>query len=186
MSSSDAAFRRRAVLAAIVFGALALGGCTFRPLYADVTPTGIVGGADRGAGRQLPGIEVALQNEREGIELRNELIYLFSGGGTPAARADYRLDLTIRRISGPLAIAAVSGRPTAAELTLVVSYNLVRVANSESVFRASVVSRASYDRTVQRFANIRAERDAEDRAARSAAETIRNQVAAYFARTDRR
>jgi LPS-assembly lipoprotein len=164
----------------------AMAGCTFRPLYADATPAGgvlgISGGADRGIGRPLSRIAVAELPTREGIALRNDLIFLLGGGGAEPVDPEYRLDVALATISSPLAVQAVSGLATTASATVTASYSLVRLRDGARVYTAGATARATFDRGVQRFANIRAERDAFDRATRELAEMIRIGLAAHFAR----
>jgi LPS-assembly lipoprotein len=162
-----------------------LGGCTsFRPLYADVTASGMtVAGTESGVGRSLSQIDVEVLTTREGVQLRNDLLYALRGRGDLPDNANYRLTLSLSKSSSNVAIAAVSGLSTAANLTMTASYTLLRNGgNSEALYTGRAVARASFDKGVQRFANIRAERDAEDRAARDLADQIRNGLAAYFAR----
>ena len=49
------------------------------------------------------------------------------------------------------------------------------------VVKGTTFARASYAASLQRFANIRAQRDAEDRAAKVLAEQIRTRIAGYLA-----
>lgn len=171
-----------AIVVASTTSVLVAGCTTFRPLYADVTPTGIAAGPGQGVGRLLPRIAISNIPEREGNQLRNDLIFVLSGGGREPENAEYRLDVTVATSATGVVIEALSGRPTSAQVHMTASYTLVRVQGSERVFTGRASARASFDRGVQRFANIRAQRDAEDRAARELAEMIRNGLAGHFAR----
>jgi LPS-assembly lipoprotein len=62
-----------------------------------------------------------------------------------------------------------------------VSYTVRRIGTDEIVLRETVHGTASYDRFSQNFANIRAKRDAENRAAKQAADEVRIRVAAATA-----
>ena len=64
-------------------------------------------------------------------------------------------------------------------LELSASYKL-RDGSGKVVMQGKAVSRAAYQRFEQIFANVRAQYDAEDRAARTVAETIRTRLAAYL------
>jgi LPS-assembly lipoprotein len=174
MSSPD----RRSLVAMIVAGTL-LAGCTeFRPMYADPA---VVGAAAPDLARSLGRVRVVPIEGRAGVELRNNLIFELTGGGVEPASSDYELTVTITRSAGNLSIEAITGRPTSAQLAMVARYRLNRVSDGRVLGTGSFTSRVAYDQTVQRFANIRAERDAEDRAARELAVLIRNGVAALIA-----
>ena len=62
------------------------------------------------------------------------------------------------------------------------TYRMVEIATGKIVLQDSTFARVSYDipGTQQRFAKQRALLDAEDRAAKVAAEAIRNRLASYF------
>lgn len=161
---------------------IGLAGCTFRPMYADVTPEGaVIGGDNHGIGGQLPRIDIPVLGEREGIELRNKLIFVLGGSGREAQSPAYRLNITLSKNDTPLAIQAVSGRPTASTVQITANYTLVEIATGKQLFKSTAIARASYDKTVQRFANIRAEIDAENRAIDELSQFIRNGLAGYFA-----
>lgn len=168
--------------AVVTLLAACLGGCTLTPLYA---PGGLVGGgrtATTAIGDDLARVTIAEQNSRVGIGLRNELIHLFGRGGNDAVNPLYRLDLNVTSSAALFTIQPGTGLARTASVAMTTRYDLVRLADGQRIHSASATSRANYDRGVQRFANIRAERDAEDRAARETAETIRNGLAIYFAR----
>ena len=57
---------------------------------------------------------------------------------------------------------------------------LVRVADNQSILTSKASARAPYQKVESIFANIRARRDAENRAARTLAEHIRTRVAAFL------
>lgn len=176
MSSPDGFPRPR--LATLALLGLALAGCTeFRPMYADPAT---LGAASTNIGRALSRVRVAPIEGRAGVELRNNLIFELTGGGLEPASADYELTVTISQSAGHLAVEAVSGRPTSAQLAMVARYRLTRTAGGVVVGTGAVTSRVPFEQTVQRFANIRAQRDAEDRAAREIAVLIRNGIAAMI------
>lgn len=62
------------------------------------------------------------------------------------------------------------------------TYRMVEIATGKIVLQDSTFAHVSYDipGTQQRFAKQRALLDAEDRAAKVAAEAIRNRLASYF------
>jgi LPS-assembly lipoprotein len=178
MWSRDA---KRLAAPALVGAALLLGGCEVRPMYADPQMFGRGGGTPAGAALAL--VQVAPIQEREGVQLRNDLIFALAGGGREVDNPRYRLDVQLSKTSAATTTLALSGLPSASQVTLNATYSLVRIDTGERLYLGRAASRANFDRTVQRFSNVRAEREAEDRAAREIAGMIRNALAAYFART---
>jgi hypothetical protein len=67
--------------------------------------------------------------------------------------------------------------------TLVVdaTFTLTPIDGGETIVAGTAFASASYDRTQQRYAAIRAARDAEIRIARTLAEQIKTRIAAHFA-----
>jgi LPS-assembly lipoprotein len=175
---SGRAFTSAALLAA----ALALTGCTtsgsgggFRPLYA--------GGASGPVATNLAAVSVVALEGRVGQQVRNELIFFFTGGAE-APPAKYVLEITVIEGSQAAAVDPFSGRPEVVSLTLTTNFKLRAAGAGPSatpLFSGSTFARASYTASLQRFANIRAQRDAEDRAAKTLAEQIRAQIASYIA-----
>lgn len=169
---------RVSAAAAIVGLAVSLAGCSsggFRPLYA--------GGAGGPVAAGLAAVEITALDGRVGQVVRNELIFFFTGGGK-AAPPRYILDMTVVEGGEAPIVDPFSGRPEIVSLTLTATFALRPAGVGPSaapLFRGNVFGRASYTATLQRFANIRAQRDAEDRAAKVLAEQVRTQVASYLA-----
>ena len=148
-----------------------LAGC-FQPMYG-----GIQGGALRD---DLQAIAVDPIPDRIGHYLGDELIFAFNGTGSTVTPR-YRLSVTIHeRVDTPL-VDTVSGRATAANVLVDADYKLTPIGGGEPVTSGTAFMTASYDRTSQRFANIRAARDAEIRDAKALAEQIHTRVAAALA-----
>lgn len=174
MSSSERSpsLSRRAALATLA--ALPLAGC-FQPLYG---PTAM-GGADMA--QELRAIAVDPIPDRFGHYLGNELIFALNGAGTPEP-AKYRLLVTITsRVQSPI-IDTVTSRASAATVWAEATYTVTPAAGGAPVAQGKVSSAADYDRFTNRYANIRAARDAEIRAARTMADQIRLRIAADFAK----
>jgi LPS-assembly lipoprotein len=169
-----------AIVAAVL--ATGLGGCVFRPLYADPQVVAAVSPEAGAIGRNLADIVIAPVADRSGVVLRNELIFVLTGTGRATETGRYRLDATISRSAGPAIVEPVSGRPQAASVLVTIAYSLVDTQSGSVVFTGRVGSRANYDSTTQLFANTRAAREAEDRALKEAAVMIRNGLAGHFAR----
>ena len=77
---------------------------------------------------------------------------------------------------------STSQRASAGSIVIDADYKLVPVAGGTPVATGVAFTFASYDRSSQRFANIRAARDAEIRDARTLAEQIKTRLAIALAR----
>jgi len=153
-----------------------LAGC-FQPMYADRSLTGGTGPNMREAMRD---VEIAAVDGRIGQEIRNDIIFELSGGEGNPAGAPFRMNLRIATNSYNAIIDAQSGLPQTESVSLDVTYKLQDVANDKIVLTDKAIARVSIDRTQQRYARVRAVRDAENRAAKVVAEQIRARVASFF------
>jgi LPS-assembly lipoprotein len=165
--------RRALVLAGVGFAALALGGC-IRPLYGSAA----VGGAQ--VQDSLAAIEVGPIKDRIGHYLRNELVFDLDGSGNAPARR-YKLEITVTEGLDITVTDYSTGRADSATLVAYANYVLTERDSGKVIFSGTAVARASYDRSVQRFANLRAARNAQERAAKQLSGLIRNRLAAGFA-----
>jgi LPS-assembly lipoprotein len=154
-------------LAAILGLAACAGGC-FQPLYADKSVDG--GTSLRNA---LAAIDVkqitAIKGSDEArlaVEVRNALMYDFTGGGA-GARPTY----------------TSTTRPAIEDYGINASVQLTEIASGKQVVNGQTFARVSYDipGQEQRFARMRGLRDAESRAAKVIADNIRSRLASYFA-----
>jgi LPS-assembly lipoprotein len=143
--------------------ALALSGC-IHPLYGT-----------SGVASQLAQIEVSPIPDRVGHYLAEELKFETNGSGA-AAPPKYRLNITTQESLGGLIVNLHTLTSDAASLTLMANYSLVEIESGKEVTKGSANATASYDRSQQRFANVRAARDAEIRAATVLADQIRTRV----------
>ena len=168
MLSSD---RLRPVLRlAALTAALLLGGC-FQPLY------GSLNGQLQG---ELQAIAVDPIPDRLGHYLGNELIFAFNGTGSTVT-PKYRLLVTAsERVQTPL-IDTFSNRATAATVFVDANFQLLPAAGGAAIVSGTATSLATYDRSAQRFANLRAARDAEIRNAKTLADQIHTRIAAALA-----
>lgn len=156
--------------------ALCLGGC-LQPLY------GPAAGGRPGVAAELATIEVDDIPDRLGFELRNELNFLLNGEGRPTGGA-YRLRINVRQGTATAIVDTLTGRAQSATLNFDATYALLRTDGGKEVTAGRALTTVNYDRTAQRFGNVRAARDAEIRAAKQLAEQIRMRLAIFFA--DRR
>ena len=162
----DALIRRFVALAAC----LLLAGC-FRPMYASLDGTSAVIA-------ELTRIDVPPINGHVGQRVRNELLYAFSA--RQASEAPYKLSVTVKESTEETALQK-TGEALTKIYELRANFTLIEVKSGQVLYGGSAVSRASFDRTTQLFANQRAALDAENRTARVVSENIKTRIAAYFA-----
>ncbi|RDJ20543.1 hypothetical protein DWF00_07835 [Bosea caraganae] len=160
------------LLAALGLAAIA-GGC-LRPLYADST-TSTVGGSVKDA---LRGVEIADIKGLVGHYLRNELVFNLDGGGAPDATKRLKLEASVNESLEVVTVDYANGRADSAILVATATWKVTDSATGKVVSSGLNQIRAPYDRSEQRFATVRAARDAQVRAGKSLAELIRGQLAA--------
>jgi LPS-assembly lipoprotein len=129
---------------------------------------------------ELQGITLAPIPGMAGHYLENELRFALNGTGD-APGNKYLLQVTLNERTQTPLVDTVTGRATANSVYTTAQYKLIPTGGKEPVAEGSVVSLASYDRSSQRFANIRAARDAEIRNVRELAQEIRTRIAAELA-----
>jgi LPS-assembly lipoprotein len=166
----------RAITLAAVLMSAALGGCMFQPMYAE-TP---LQGSGPSLNQALRDVDVADIRGRIGNELRNDLIYELTGGQGNRTGAPYRLTLVANISSFDPVIDPQSGRSAAKMIAFDITYKLHDVVQDRIVLTETAIARVSIDTGGQLFANLRAKRDAENRAAKVAADQIRARLASYF------
>jgi len=167
-----------------LFAALAIAsGCTVRPMlatYGTTFSTKI--GTPANA---LSSIAVEPVNDRVGQQVRNELIFLIRGGAAQPENSLYtmHLDVSTLLLSAARRQVASEQEPTAKIVTVRAAYRVVENAtgNVRASGRREITS--AFDVPRQEFAAYRAERDAEDRAARELAQLLYLAVGQELART---
>lgn len=170
MSSAIPVLISRAIRASLIAGLALLGGCVYQPLYGNNELSGQYGAA-------LSQVWVEEAESRVGQQVRNHLIFLLQGGRDDAG-ARYLARLRVLETSREFAAVEGVRDDTAGSVTVIVSYNLFDRDSETTVAEGRRVANATYDRTPQNFANSRAFRDAQERAAREAAEKLRLAFAA--------
>jgi LPS-assembly lipoprotein len=146
----------------LIGAALLLAGCQARPLYQDAN------GETRGA---LAAIAYSEASSRVGLETRNRLIFLTSGGDE-TSKPEYRLDLGVSAAVSGVLLETGADTPNAGRAVATGTYTLKRISDDTVVKTGRRQAVALFDYPRQEFAKLRAERDAEDRAARELAELI--------------
>ncbi|MBL0403547.1 hypothetical protein JKG68_06170 [Microvirga aerilata] len=156
---------------------LSLSAC-FRPLHG---PTA----SGRSLQTELASIEVperkwpgALANT--GHYLRSELIYALNGSGSDTPKR-YRLNLALSQSQSSPVVDSQIGTASSVIVGGTLTYTLTSLDGSTVITQGTATSTTSYDRFPQRFANIRAGRDAEIRLAKTLAEQVRTRLSATLA-----
>jgi LPS-assembly lipoprotein len=165
--------------AALLF-ATALGGCGFHPLY---------GGVNGQMASTLSTIYVEPVPDRIGYELRNTMIDLLDGPGTPG-RAQYRLKLGLTETSQGIALqnAVTPGASTVITRyndTLKVTYTLYDM-SGKVVTTGTETGLSTYNvlpsSSVANYGTLAGQQDADKRAAEDIAERIRLDLNVFFAK----
>jgi LPS-assembly lipoprotein len=168
---------------ALVLGATGLLAGCFQPLYGSHTSVGGESVKDKLAEVQIAPIPTrqGTPQARLAVGIHNALQFDLTGGAAPGSPT-HRLDLTVSQSGFTVMVDPVTGRPTAQIAGVNVTYQLVEIATGKIVLQDSTLANVDYDAPgqEQRFAIQRAQRDAEDRAVQTAADTIRNRLASYF------
>lgn len=179
-AAPKAPWRRAGRIAVAVLVAAAVAGCQVRPLY-STAPT--ITGTDVAV--DLSSIAIKPARSRYSQEVRNHLIFLFGNGTGEPATPRYTLDLTVTKLKETAAVVQIAdeNEPSAANITLTGDYILTdnQIPSGEKVTNVVLTGTrritASYDVPRQEFAAVRAERDADNRAARELAELLRLAIA---------
>lgn len=148
-------------------------GCGFQPLYGDGP-----GGAQ--LDEVLRTVSIAPIPGRVGQRIRNELIFATTGGDYSEA-PNYRLEIAIRE-SVQDVVVAKTGESEGRGYRLLAAFKLIRLEDDTVVIDGKSVARAAYDNLDSTFADIRARRDAENRAARVVADDIQTRIATALSR----
>lgn len=161
-------------LPALLLAAALLGGCVVRPLNADMP------GTNTPVSKELAKIAIEPARDRLAQVLRNELIFFFTGGGEEGP-PEYALRFFVTQTDAAVAVEVLSEVPAAYLVSLSASFVLSDARTGRTLMTGNSTADASYDFSSQRYANVRAQEDAESRAAKTIANDIRTRLAAYFA-----
>jgi LPS-assembly lipoprotein len=162
------------LLAALaVTAAISLAGCGIQPLY------GTTAGGSRLAAA-MAGVDVTPIPGRVGQRVRNELIFENTGGSGQTGTT-YKLDIVIKEtLTNELV--KISGDAKSQVYELDATFKLISN-DGRVVLEGKATSRAPYERFETIFSNVRARYDAENRAARTVAESIKVRIAAYLSQS---
>ena len=169
--------RRHVVLgsAAVTLSLLAAGcsGGGFQPLHG-------VSASGGDLSTTLASVNVATIPGRVGQQLRNELIFKMRGG-EEAYGADYRLQIAIRE-SVRNTLVQLDGDAEGRVYLLTSEFKLISNTDNAVLLEGKNHSQAAYQRNDSVYANLRARRDAENRAAKDSAQMIATRVSAFLSR----
>ena len=173
MSSPDRARRLALRLACSAALALSAAGC-LRPLYGPTASGERM--QDLLAAIEVAEVSAGPLYERLSHYLRSELIYDLDGSGQPKPK---RFKLTVNateNLQGTI-VDTLTGRADSATVIGRATYTLYDL-QGKVVTTGTATQSATYDRTPQRFADVRASRDAEIRLSKLLSEQIKTRIAA--------
>ncbi len=168
-------FFRIARTASVAAVLVALAGCQVKPLYA-------VDSNGSGTGQKLASIGFSQAGDRITQTVRNELIFLTSGGAGESRQPEYNLALGVSSFRQNVLDEQVTNNLIPGRVTLTGTYTFTRVSDGKVLKSGQRKSTALLDVSAQEFAEMRAYRDAEDRAAKQLAEFIRGDIATTLGR----
>ncbi len=169
-------FRFAATLAAMA-ATISLSACTVEPLYASRPDSQLVAqNYDSTTAQILSSTEVDPVSDRTSQQVRNRLLFTMNGGELQPG-GKYRVSLAVTETTQTLSVETNSLAPTSAQVRVLAKYSLIEKSSGSVVAAGQRRALAAYDRTPQSFANQRAQRDAQDRAAREVAEQLRLAIA---------
>ena len=169
-------WHRAVRIAAAAVLSLALAGC-FTPLYG---PTASGERLDAVlAAIEVDPVETPAAFDRLSHYLRSELVFDLNGSGEAVPKR-YKLAVAYaQQVTSPI-IDAATGRAQSATVLGEATYTLLTL-DGKVVTSGKAFGNATYDRSQQRFATVRAARDADIRLAKVLSEQIRTRVAAALA-----
>ena len=159
---------------AAALGAAALAGGCFQPLYAENTRS-VTGGSIKDTMKE---VEVPEIKGLIGHYLRNELVFELDGGGEPDRTKRLKFNTSIAESIEVVTVDYANGRADSAILVATATWTVTEISSGKVVSKGTNIVRAPYERSSQRFATVRAARDAQVRAAKNLATLIRGQMAA--------
>jgi len=151
----------------------ACGNGGFRPMYADL------GGAGGSLSEKMAKVDIAPIPGRVGQRLRNELVFEAHNATQPLP-PEYRLEIAIRE-NVVSTLTQSTGDSRAQVYSLDASFRLVNIADKKVVLSGTSYGRAGFERFDSIFSNVRARRDAENRAANTVSADLKARLSAFLA-----
>lgn len=152
-----------------------LAGCQVRPLYSE----------QGGNGPKLASVGFADPKSRVEQVVRNELVFLASGGAGEPLNPAYEVTLNVSSSASNVLDddgLAETGIPVPGRVQVTGAYTVSRVSDGQVIKRGEHSSVALIDVSRQSFAKLRAIRDGENRASRELAEFIRAEIVMALAK----
>jgi LPS-assembly lipoprotein len=169
--------RAAGVITALAIGLPVLAGCSgngFQPLYGQ-------SGVGAGMQQRMAAVEFQKIPGRVGQRMRNELIFLSTGGGHPAP-PEYRVETVIKQ-QVKTTLVKIDGDSRAQVYVLEAAFRIIDLKSKKVLLQGSSTSQAVFERFNPIFSNIRAREDAENRAARTVAREVHDRIAAFLSRS---
>lgn len=164
-------FARFAVVAGLSLG---LSAC-FRPLYGPTASGESL--QTTLASIEVPELKWREDQARIGHYLRSELVYALNGSGSETPKR-YVLNLSLTQTLSTPIVDTETGRASSATIGGSLTYKLTSPDGHTVITQGTATSSASYDRFQQRFATVRAARDAEIRLAKVLADQVKTRLSA--------
>ena len=161
-----------ATLAMLTF----LASCTVEPLNATSSGRLSADGTSSSVQQIMKTMSVDAVNARVAQQVRNNLLFELNGGKLEPG-GQYRVSLRVSPGTRSLAIEGDSLSTTSAQASVTVTYRLIENATNKPIAQGVRRAYASYDQTPQKYANERAIRDAQNRAAKEVAQRVRLAIA---------
>jgi LPS-assembly lipoprotein len=143
------------------------------PLY-GVGPSGV------GVEERLAKVEFAPIPGRVGQRIRNELIFQANGAGA-GPPPTHRLEVVVNE-SVSSQLVALTGEAASQTYLVQANFRLVNLKDGKVVFQGTSSARAGFERYTSVYSIVRAQEDAENRAARTIADELKTRLAAYLSR----
>ncbi|MEJ8474934.1 LPS assembly lipoprotein LptE [Roseibium algae] len=169
------------LMASLVFAGL-LTGCQVRPLYGSLDTSSRTGTTVQA---ELAAIDIDPISDKHSDSdatrtLYNQLTFNFERGAEGPEKL-YRLRVLMDLNEAEVGVERLADVPAAYTLTMNTTFVLSDLNTQKTLMTGKSFATASYDFSSQRFANIRAKRDAEERAATAIASDIQARIAGHFA-----
>ena len=166
----------RAVLAcALIAGSLTAcaDGSGFKPLYGSA-------GVGANVDAKLASVQVAPIPGHLGQRIRNDLIFETTGGAGEVKDATYRLEIAVTESLNSTLVDS-KGNAFSQVYSAEAKFSLIRLSDKAVVFKGSSFGRAAFERNPSVFANVRAQDDAQARAARTIGTELKTRLSAFLA-----
>ena len=149
-----------------------LASCTVEPLNATSSSRLGADGTSSSVRAIMKTITVDEVGTRVAQQVRNNLLFELNGGKLEPG-GQYKVNLRVTPQTSSLAVEGDSLSTTSAQVSVTVNYRLIDTTTNKPVAEGIRRAVASFDQTPQTFANERATRDAENHAAKEAAQQVR-------------